>query len=1065
MKSPKRIIGTVVCFFLLTLGINAQSDIQLLRFPSISPDGNQVAFSYQGDIWTSNANGGTAMRMTIHESYESNPQWSPDGKNLLFQSNRYGNSDLYVMPTDGGAPERLTYFSGGDGAGKWMTNDQIVFSTRRAFAQVERESEVYQISRNGGTPNRILESVGNAPAVSPDGRYIAITKGNCRLTREAYRGPANRNIWVYDTQTKTFNQITTDEGQDALPEWGSNNELYFLSARTGRYNVYSAKIKNGKAEGDFKRVTNFKDEGIRNFDVSANGSKMVFERKSGIFTANTDGKGVKEIKVNLTKDYRFDPVEKMTLRSGASEYTVSPNGKYLAMVARGDIFTKPESNEKPRAVCLDDHTDRAQDIVYLNDTTLLFISDRNGNRDIFMLQSADEDEPNLFKTFKRSVKQLTNTSAEEGNLVLSPDGKKLAFTRGRGQFLVADIDSTGTLSNEKILQDGWDTPGGVSWSPDSKWLAYNMSDLDFNEEVYIHAADNSSPPVNVSMHPRSDFGAVWSKDGSKLGFLSNRNNSDNDVWFVWLKKSDWEKTRRDWEDDEEEEKKKDKKKGTEDIEIDFEDIYKRLQKVTNMPGNEGNVMVSNDGEKFFFTSNGGSRAGFEGNSSFYSIKWDGSELTELVRNRRVFGAQWDGSGKNIYYLASGRLNKLSVASKKSKTIPYEAKMKLDHMAERKQMFDDAWRAMNAGFYDPKFHGEDWEELRETYEDRTIAASTAQDFRDMFNAMLGQLNASHMGMSGRNPEDLQADRTGRIGVEIMPMDRGVKVVHVVPNTPADREASKIEENELILSVNGESIDRTVNFYSLLEGTTNEKVLLEVQNTAGETREMVIRPTFTIGRALYEEWVKKRQELTEKYSNGRLGYIHIQGMNWPSFERFERELTASGLGKEGIVIDVRYNGGGWTTDMLMTVLNVRQHSYTIPRGAAADLDRENKKFANNYPYGERVPFSSLTKPSVALCNHNSYSNAEIFSHAYKGLNHGTLVGEATFGAVISTGSYGLKDGSRIRMPFRAWYVKDTGKNMEHGPAVPDVEVFNAPDSKANGEDPQLKKAVEVLLGEIK
>lgn len=186
--------------------------------------------------------------------------------------------------------------------------------------------------------------------------------------------------------------------------------------------------------------------------------------------------------------------------------------------------------------------------------------------------------------------------------------------------------------------------------------------------------------------------------------------------------------------------------------------------------------------------------------------------------------------------------------------------------------------------------------------------------------------------------------------------------------------------------------------------------------------------------------------------------------PSFERFERELQASGMGKEGIVIDVRFNGGGWTTDYLMAVLNVRQHAYTIPRGAAENLQDEHKKFKNYYPFSERLPLSSWTKPSVAMCNESSYSNAEIFSHAYKTLDIGTLVGKPTFGAVISTGGQRLLDGSYVRMPFRAWYVKATEENMENGPAVPDVIVDNAPDSKANGEDPQLKKAVEVLLEQL-
>ncbi len=257
---------------------------------------------------------------------------------------------------------------------------------------------------------------------------------------------------------------------------------------------------------------------------------------------------------------------------------------------------------------------------------------------------------------------------------------------------------------------------------------------------------------------------------------------------------------------------------------------------------------------------------------------------------------------------------------------------------------------------------------------------------------------------------------------------------------------------------------MNFWKTLTNTAGKQILLEVENTDGDLREVVIRPESYIGSEIYNDWVESRRKVTEEYSGGRLGYIHIQGMNWPSFERFERELAASGAGKEGIVIDVRYNGGGWTTDYLMAVLNVDQHAYCVPRGAANNLSKQHQQFSDHYPFGERLPFSAWVRPSIALCNANSYSNAEIFSHAYKTLGLGTLVGIPTFGAVISTGANGLLDGSYIRLPFRAWYVKATGENMENGPAVPDIILDNAPDSKANNRDEQLKRAVDELLRQI-
>ncbi|MEM9324434.1 MAG: S41 family peptidase [Bacteroidota bacterium] len=270
-------------------------------------------------------------------------------------------------------------------------------------------------------------------------------------------------------------------------------------------------------------------------------------------------------------------------------------------------------------------------------------------------------------------------------------------------------------------------------------------------------------------------------------------------------------------------------------------------------------------------------------------------------------------------------------------------------------------------------------------------------------------------------------------------------------------------DVITSIDQTPIGATTNLYELLNGRADNPVLLEI-NRDGEAMEIVIWPAKSLNGESYDDWVAQRQKLTSEYSNGRLGYLHIRGMNWTSFERFERELMAAGNGKEGIVIDVRYNGGGWTTDYLMAVLNVDQHAYTVPRGAAQDLAAENKNFQKTYPFAERLPLASWTKPSIAMCNENSYSNAEIFSHAYKHLDIGTLVGQPTFGAVISTGGWGLVDGSYVRMPFRAWYVSATGENMEHGPAVPDLIVANPPAYKARGIDPQLEQAVKTLLGQI-
>ena len=1059
-----RNLANLTLLFLITSLTHAQTDgLELLRTPAISPDSRQVAFSYQGDIWRMEIDGSNPKRLTIHEAYETNPVWSPDGSQIAFTGGRYGNNDVFTIPTLGGGPNRLTYHSSGDMAYSWE-NDLILFTTSRAFRQVERDPEVYQVTPQGGTPERLLTAVGNMPALSPDGRYVAFTRGSCRVAREQYKGPANKEIWLYDMQNKAYTQITDNEMNDYMPRWADNNTLVYISATSGRYNLVKQGISEGEKSGGIQQITNFSEDGVRHFDVV--GNQYVFERKTGIYSLQ-EGQQPKEIKVDLRTDYRFDPKERKTFTNGINEYAISPNGKYIAMEIRGEIFVKENDKEKKRSVNLSNHPYRDQDPQWLNDSTLLFISDRDGNKDIYLASSEDPNKTALFKTLKVRLEKVTDSKGHETSLEVSPDGKKVAYRIGRGQLLVADVDEKGKLSNRKVLLDGWATPSGIAWSPDSRWLAYSLSDLNFNSEIYIHSADNSSKPVNISMHPKGDYSPSWSAKGDKLAFSSTRNNGgDADIWFVWLTEEDYEKTKRDREegyyfDEEEDEEKKDKEDNgkeqeVEPIQIDFERIFDRQAQVTSLPGDESSAIISEDGETFYFTTS----TGLDKGSDLYSIKWDGTDIEQLTKGgtRPSNLTLYD---EEVYYQSRGSLAK--VKGDKTTSLPHSAIMTLDHAVERNQIFEEAWSALNEGFYDPNFHGRDWVALKKKYKPWTLASSTTQDFRYMFNIMLGQLNASHMGLYGSDPEKTQRESTGRVGIEVKPVKGGVEIVHVVPNTPADKIKSKLNPGELITSVNGQPIGDDTNFNALFNEETDNQVLLTVRN-GREEREVVIRPSSSINTDLYEQWVRERQRLTEEYSGGRLGYIHIRGMNMPSFERFERELMASGLGKEGIVIDVRFNGGGWTTDYLMTVLNVRQHAYTIPRGAAGNLEKENTKYRSYYPFSERLPLTSWTKPSVAMCNETSYSNAEIFSHAYKTLDIGTLVGKPTFGAVISTGGFGLMDGSFIRMPFRAWYVKATGENMEHGPAVPDVIVDNAPDSKAKGEDPQLRKAVDVLLGQI-
>ena len=1041
-----------------------------LRHPAVSPDGSQIAFSFQGDLWTVPASGGRALRLTVHDAYESHPRWSPDGSQIAFSSDRHGNADVFFMDAAGGAPSRLTYHSAGDAVSQVTADGRVLFTTERTYVQVEREEEIYHVPTSGGTPDRLLDGLGYAPALSPGGRFIVMERGSNRTSRSDYQGPANRDLWIYDTEAETYTQITSYTGNDYSATWAGERELYFISDRDGTRNLYRLSLgADGTPQGSPEALTSFSGDGVRAVSASADGSTVAFERQTDVYTLDVGaGASPKRLDVQVPEDDRRVPTERMTLSKDARETAVSPDGSQIAYVVRGEIFVTEAETDEPQSNRATQHAYRDRDVVWIDESSLLFTSDRDGQYDVYRLDATDDEADTLFESLQQRVTRLTETEVDERNLVLSPDRASVAFTRGLGSLVTASVTDDG-LQNERVLLDGWAPPEDVTWSPDGDWLAYSRSNLNFNEEIYVLAADGSGDPVNVSQHPRTDRQPVWSPDGSKLGFASERSASGFDVWFAWLKESDWEKTQREWDELQEEDDASDDDGDTPpDVQIDVEGIYQRLHRVTAMPGNEGEIAIGPDGQTFYFVAGMQDWTGsYQLEQDLYSIRWDRSERKRLTEGGiEPSNVRLGPTGEALFFLRKGgMITRLPLSSGSMENLPFAARMTVDRDAERMQIFEEAWRTIDNRFYDPDYHGVDWTALRAKYRPWVQQASTTRDVADVMNLMLGEVNASHMGfypasLFGKDDGGVQ---TGLLGVELDPVDDGVRVARVVPHSPAARTDSRLRVGDVVTAVNGTAVDDAPNVYALLEDTAGERVLLSVRGSDGDERSVRIRPTDDLDDALYREWVEDRRELTDEYSDGRLGYIHIEGMNWESFERFERQLSAYAGDKEGLLVDVRYNGGGWTTDYLMTVLTVRRHAYTVPRGAAGDLSN-HEQFREHYPFGERLPYAAWTKPVAALCNQNSYSNAEIFSHAFKQFDLGPLVGTPTFGAVISTGANRLIDGSLVRVPFRGWYVYETDANMEGTPATPDVIVENAPDARASGNDAQLRRAVNELLQQV-
>ena len=378
------------------------------------------------------------------------------------------------------------------------------------------------------------------------------------------------------------------------------------------------------------------------------------------FSGQNRSKSHSSLEIDLSADIRFDPVVSETMTDKVDEYAVSPDGSLSVYAMRGDLFVTRNDKEDDRSGRLTRSSARERDAIWLNEHAILFVSDEDGQNDLYLIESADEEEKSLYKTLKTKTRRLTETPEEEFEPILAPNGKRLVYRIGNSHLVSAKIGEDGALSNSVTLLDGWARPSGVDWSPDSRWIAYSIDDLNYNAEIFIHSVDGSKEPVNVSMHPGYDSSPVWSRDGSKLGFLSERNNRDADVWFAWLKKSDWEKTDEQWErerqqkaekkasKDKKGDKSEDSSEGSEDeeagedgdekeeppaIEIDFDKIYLRLVQVTSQAGNEGEFVFDKDGEMVYYTIGSPGRQNYETQRNLFKIRWDGENEKRSLETR------------------------------------------------------------------------------------------------------------------------------------------------------------------------------------------------------------------------------------------------------------------------------------------------------------------------------------------------------------------------------------------------------------------------------------------------
>ncbi|MBN1968757.1 MAG: PD40 domain-containing protein [Candidatus Delongbacteria bacterium] len=1020
--------------FLITLfylSILYSEDYKFLRYPAPSPDGKELAFNYDGDIWISNIDGTNARRLTVHEAFDKYPVWSPDGSRIAFTSYRFGNGDIFSISIEGGDLIRHTYHSSFDKVWSW-SGDNIIFTSKRD-KPYQKMDRVYQVdARKNSTPTLIFNDFGESAQLSKDGNSVFLMRGTYQWYRKYYRGSAVTDIWRYDIKDKNFSRLTDHNGYDLYPMVGNNKIFYVTDMDSSMaFNIWSMNFDGSEKT----KLTNFVDDGVRNPSISENGKLIAFEAGMKVYTYDIESNVVTPLFIDIKMDYKDNFVYKSS-GSNISELDVYKDESMAVFSCDGQLFISEFFDDGERGLLkpiVDDHF-RNESPKFFDKNTIVFVSDRSGNKEIYSLKG---DGENLLVSFNYKIEKLTDNDFDDHSPEFSPDKKYLAYIRGNGDLIVRDF----TTGKERTISESWSYPY-FSWSFDSKWIAFLKNDPNHNSDIFITEIEKGLNPINISLHPSDDYSPVWSPNGKELTFISRRFGGSEDLWRFYLTNDTFEKDPL--------EKMREKSVPSSEIVLDKNKMYKRFERVCEQVGRESNPFYSSDGDDLFYLLK------IDKSWDLYKVDKNGKNSKKIISmGQYPESLQLSFDGKKIYWTEGNKICSSDLKGGNIKKTNIKIEKEISQVLVNEQKFNELWKIIDEKFYDGNFHGIDWKLMYSKYKDYALNSRNHDEFNCVVRLMLGELNASHLGIG--EPYNFRLPRylTAETGVRVQIDNRSKKfvVVDVVEGSPASKKDIKLGEK--IVSVNGKKLDILKNYYSYFDNLAGDYIEIEVESIDGQNRFIRIKTLDfnQLYNLYYDEWQEKNRSIVDSLSSDRLGYIHIKEMDEDAVNDFETELYTAAYGKDALIIDVRLNGGGHTADYLLGMLNWQKHALTVPRGGE-----------KGYPE-DRLPQFFYDKPIVLLCDQWSFSNAEIFSHAIKVLKRGKIVGMPTAGGVISTSSRKLLDGSSFRVPFRGWYTADTGLNEENNGCVPDYIIENNPGELDQGYDGQLEKAIEVLLKDLR
>ena len=1074
----------IALFSMMTIGINSQDTPLWMRYPSISPDGSTIVFTYKGDLYTVASSGGEARQITYHDAHDYAATWSKDGKSIAFASDRYGNFDIFTMDAMGGPATRLTHHSADEKPFSYSHDgSSILFGAVRQDAVDHRQyptgaqPELYSVPVDGGRVSQVLTVPAEDAQISADGSTMLYhdRKGYENEWRKHHTSSITRDLWSYNMQTGVHTMITDHNAEDRQPVFGDGSTVYFLSERGGVFNVHFMSTDD---PSQVTQLTNFETHPVR--FLSRGGNTLCFGWDGEIYTMADRGQAQK-VNISIRTQDKNNNDKYIPINGGVREMDISPDGKEIAFITRGEVFVTSVDQSFTKRITNTPEQERF--VTWGPDgKSIVYSSERDGTWSIFETKKLRDEEPFFYASTLLEESAMMTGDTDHYQAIFSPDGKKVAWTKGRRTLSVKNLEDNTTI-DLLTPEDLYHFRAGdqyYTWSPDSKWLLVDWGKTLSNNEVLLMAADGSQR-VNLNESGYYDYYPKWVNDGKQMLWFSNRNGlksyatsgrSQSDVYAMFFDQEAWDKFNMSEEDfklmkeieeankkdkkkeedkdkekkeeeKKEEEKDKEKKDEVKELTFDWDHMKDRTARLTIHSSSLGDAVLSKDGETLYYL------ARFEQNLNLWSTNLRTKETKMAMKlNARSGGLTWDKDMKNLYLLSNGSIAKIDPKGGKRTPVKIKGEMTYDAAAENAYLFDHVKIRTGAIFYEPTFHGIDWEAMSGHYEKFVPHIGTPYEFSELISELLGELNVSHAGAryNGNIPN---GDATASLGV-FMNYDHsanGILIDEVMLGGPLDKASLDISAGDIIESIDGEVIsnDRDVAFY--LNRKANDFTLIEVVD--GETQE---RRTYTVkpisigqeNRLLYKRWVDTNRKEVEEKTNGTIGYVHIPGMSDGPYRSIYQDMMGKYFEAKGVIVDTRFNGGGdLVADLAMFFTGEPFITYAT----------EDKVVG-----GE--PTSRWTKPTLALFNESMYSDGHCFACGYTDLNIGKTVGMPVPGTCSFAGWGGLANG--VRWGVVPVSAKDKqGQWMENNQTNPSIMVKNMPGIIDNGRDQQLERAIEEML----